>query len=205
MHEFKHLNDYFLNKDSFFNSNEKNRFQYELNSINIEVEFIKYYLSGRFNLSKYEKYILNSYEKDNLESLTILRNRQSVDIFRFLINLEIDFNNKTISKDQLINELMQKSDKLLEKADKFLNLFDVYNSTEDIFPRFGYFIRIKTFEKYINYMLNDSDEMKSIILKNSDFEIKLNLIINLIMKYDEANKMYSLGLDNYFENEFENK
>jgi hypothetical protein len=205
MHEFKHLNDYFLNKDSFVNSNEKNRFQYELNSINIEVEFIKYYLFEKFRLSKFENYILNSYEKDNLESYTILNRKESVDIFHFLNNLEVDFNNKIISKDQLINELIQKADKLLDKADKFLNLFDVCNSTEDNFYRFAHFIRIKTFEKYIRYMFNDSKEMKSIIFKNSDFEIKLNLIISLIMRCDEANKMYSLRLDNYFENEFKNK
>ena len=203
MHEFKHLNDYYLNKNNFFNSNEKSIFQYELNSINIEVEFIKYYLLGKYNLSKYENYILNSYEKDNLESLTILNKKQSVDIFRFLNNLEVEFKNKIISSEQLINELIQKADQLLDKADKFLNIYDVYNSKEDNFSRFGHYIRIKTFEKYIKYMFIDSNEIKNIILKNPDFNLKLNLIINLIMKYQEANKMYSLALDNYFENEFE--
>jgi hypothetical protein len=203
MHEFKHLNDYYQNKDNFFKSNEKETFQYELNSVNIEVEFIKYYLVGKFNLSKYENYILNRKKKDNLESLIILNKKQSVNIFRFLNNLEINYKNNEITEDQLIKELIQKTDQLLNKSDLFLNLIDVYNSSKDNFSRFGHFIRIKTFEKYLKYLFNDFNEMENIIFKNSDLEYNIISIINLIRKYDEANKMYSLALDNYFENEFE--
>ena len=203
MHEFKHFNDYFLNKDNFFKSNEKNVFQYELNAINIEVEFIKYYLYGKYNLSKYENYILNSYEKDNLESLTILNKKQSVNIHRFLDNLEKEYKNNKISKEQLINELLIKADQLLEKADIFLDLVDVYNAKEDIFYRFAHFIRLKTFEKYLKYIFNKKFKMDEILFQNSKWVNKHKIIIRTILQHEEANKMYSLALDNYFENEFE--
>jgi len=105
MHEFKHIYDYIFNKASFFNSNEKEIFQYELNAVNIEAEFIKYYLSGKFNLSKCENYIFESYENDNLDSWTIANRKVSADIYQTLIDIEKKYKLNIISKEQLIEIL----------------------------------------------------------------------------------------------------
>ncbi|MDR1869900.1 MAG: hypothetical protein LBQ82_07945 [Treponema sp.] len=200
MHEFRHLYDYFLNQTSFFKSNEKEKFQYELNAVNIEGEFIKYYLAGKYNLSECEDYILQSYEKDNLDSWTIANRKESADIFRILNNLEREYKQNIISKEQLIDKLIQKADQLLSKADKFLNLYDVYNANgKDIFSRYGHFIRIKTFEKYLKYIFNGESEMREILMKYPEFNNRFNMIHYLLSQHDQANALYSSSLDNYFD------
>jgi hypothetical protein len=204
MHEFKHLNDYFLNQAFFFKSNEKERFQYELNAVNIEGEFIKYYLAGKYNLSKCENYILQSYENDNLDSWTISNRKESADIFRILNDLEIEYNQKIISKDQLINKLLQIMDKLLSKADKFLSRFDVHSNTKDNFSSYGHYIRMRTFEKYLKYIFKEESELTEILIKYPEFKNKYYMIIDLLTEHDDANNLYSSALDNYFENDFVN-
>jgi hypothetical protein len=205
MHEFRHLNDYYQNKNSFFQSNEKERFQYELNAVQIEAEFIKYYLFGKYNLSRCENYILESYKKDNLESWTILKQKESADIFRILNDIEVKYKQNIISQDRLVKELVQKVDQLLAKKNQFLSLFDIYHADANKFSRFGHFIRLKTFEKYLRYIFKYESEMKEILLKNHEFEVQCKTIIDKIIEYDHVNHIYSSSLDNYFENDFINK
>jgi hypothetical protein len=205
MHEFKHLCDYFFNQTSPFKSNEKERFQYELNAVNIEGEFIKYYLAGKYNLSKCANYILQSYENDNLESWTVANRKESAEIFRILNNLEIEYSQKIISKEQLINKLLQTMDKLLLKEDKFLNIFDINNpNAEDNFPRYGHYIRMRTFEKYLKYMFKEESEITEMLIKYPEFQNKMDRITYLLREHDDANNLYSSGLDNCFENDFLN-
>jgi hypothetical protein len=204
MHEFKHLNDYFLNQASFFKSNKKERFQYELNAVNIEAEFIKYYLAGKYNLSKCEDYILQSYEKDNLDSWTIANRKESADIFRILNDLETKYKKNIISEEILMIELIQKADQLLSKADRFLNIFDVYSNTKDNFSSYGHYIRIRTFERYLKCIFKEESEMTEILIKYPEFKNKYYMIIDLLTKHDDANNLYSSALDNYFENDFVN-
>jgi hypothetical protein len=204
MHEFKHLYDYFFNQTSFFKSNEKEKFQYELNAVNIEGEFIKYYLTEKYNLSKCENYILRSYENDNLESWIIANRKESAEIFKILNNLEIEYNQKIISKDQLINKLLQTMDKLLSKADKFLSTFDVHFNTKDNFSHYGHYIRMRTFERYLKYIFKEESEIAEMLIKYPEFENKYYMITDLLSYHDGANNLYSSGLDNYFENDFFN-
>ena len=206
IHECKHLYDFFQNKASFFKSNKKEQFHYELEAIKIEVEFIKYYLVGKYNLSKCENYILRSYENDNLESWTILNRKESADIYHIINDLEIKYKQDTISKEQLINELIQRADQLLERADQFLDLDDVYNANgNDIFSRFAHYMRIKTFEKYLRFIFNEESEMRAILMKFPEFKNRFIMIHNLLSQHDQANALYSSCLDNYFENDFLNR
>jgi hypothetical protein len=205
IHECKHLYDYFQNKTSFFKSNKKEQFHYELEARKTEVEFIKYYLAGKYNLSKCENYILQSYGSDNLESWTILNRKESADIYRIINDLEIKYKQNTISKEQLANELIQRADQLLEKADQFLNLYDVYNANgNDIFFRFAHYIKVKTFEKYLRFIFNEESEMREILIKFPEFKNRFNRIHFLLNQHDHANNLYSSALDNYFEDDFIN-
>jgi len=201
MHEFKHLYDYFLNQTSIFESNKKERFQYELNAVNIEGEFIKYYLAGKYNLSKCGNYILQSYENDNLESWTIANRKESAEIFRILNDLEIEYNQKIISKEQLISKLLQTMDKLLLKADKFLSIFDVHSNNKDNFSRFDHYIRMETFERYLKYIFKEESEMAEILIKYPEFKNKIDMISYLLNEHAHANNLYSSALDNYFESD----
>jgi hypothetical protein len=205
MHEFKHLYDYIFNKASFFNSNEKEIFQYELNAVNIEAEFIKYYLSGKFNLSKFENYIFESYENDNLDSWTIANRKVSADIYRTLIDIEKKYKLNIISKEQLIKILLQMVDQLLIKADNLLNLFDVYNSNKNNFSPYGHFIRLKTFEKYLKYIFKNESDFNEMIMNNIEFKEKYKIIIFQITEHDQANSLYSSSLDNYWEDDIINR
>jgi hypothetical protein len=203
IHEFKHLFDYFQNKSSFFNSNKKEQFYNELEANKIEVEFIKNYLAGKFNLTTCETYILKSFENDNLESWTILNRKESADIYRFIFDLEIKYKQNTISKEQLINYLVKKSDQLLEKSDQFLNIDDIYNTNRnDVFPRYAHYIRIKTFEKYIKFIFNLKTEMTEIITNSPEFMDRINIIHLLLRKHDEANHLYSSLSEKYMETYF---
>jgi len=201
MHEFRHLYDYFLNQTSFFKSNKKERFQYELNAVNIEGEFIKYYLAGKYNLSRCGDYILRSYENDNLESWTIANRKESADMYRVIDDLEIKYKQNIISKEQLINELIQKADQLLEKADKFLSVFDVSpNKIEDI-SRYGHFIRMRTFARYLKYIFNNESEMREILVNYPELENKISIMNYLLTEHYDANNLYSSALDFYFEDD----
>jgi hypothetical protein len=203
IHECKHLYDYYQNKTSYFNSNLLQRFHYEIEATNIEAEFIKYYLSEKYTLTKCEKYILNSYENDKLESWTIAKRKESADIYRIIKDLQTKNKNNTISKDQLVMELIQNADNLLEKANQFLNLHNIYNE-KDNFSHFAHFIRLKTFIKYIEYIFNDISELEKLLKKYNDFKNRLNNINNLLLQHDQANHLYSLSLDKYFEDDFDN-
>jgi len=204
MHEFKHLNDYFDNKNSFFDLNWRKIFQlqYELNAIKIESEFIKYYLVGNIHISKCENYILESYEKDNLESWTIYNRKESADIYNFFMNMKLEFEQNKILKKQLEKSLMEKADKLLEKKNLFMNLFDVSNNNGNNFSRYGHFIRLKTYEKYLRYIIFEKFKMKETLFEDQNFSIMYRIISDLLEKHDHANLIYSSGLDNYWENDF---
>jgi ribosome-binding factor A len=200
MHEFKHLYDYSHSETFSSVLNKKERLHYEFEAMKIEAEFIKYYLAGKYNLSKCEDYILRSYEKDNLDSWTVANRKESADIFRILNDLEREYKQNIISKEQLIDKLMQKADQLLEKADQFLSIFDVSPNKIDDISRYGHFIRIKTFEKYLRFIFNDEAEMKEILIKYPEFKNRFYMIHYLLSRHDRANATYSSFLDNYFDN-----
>jgi hypothetical protein len=200
MHEFRHIYDYYQNKTTYFGSNEKDRFFYELNAVNIEAEFIKYYLLEKLNISKCENYILRSYEHDNLDSWTITNRKESADIYRLLNDMETEYKQNIISKKQFVEKLLQKADQLLAKSDQFLNRNDVYNAKEDIFSRHGHFMRLKTFEKYLRQIFKYDLAITELLSRNSDFNDKFAKITKLLEQHDEANMIYSAGLDNYYQN-----
>jgi hypothetical protein len=207
IHEFKHLYDY-LNTKSFFKANEKERFFHELEARKLEVNFIKYYLKDKFNLGRYENYILQSYEADNLESITITINRESVSVYQFLDDLELEYKENNMSKEQVINEIIKKADQLLEKQNCLMDIFDIYNTNiDDRYSRYGYFIRLKTFRKYVKYLLSsivcDENEKRELLINYPKVINKFDIINYLINEHQEANYLYADSLDRYFEDDFE--
>ena len=203
MHELKHLYDCLTDKNIFFNSNEMERFQYELDAMNIEVEFITHYLAGNFNLSECEKYILKSYDNDNLESWTISNRSTSTETYRFLNNLGEQYKQNLVSKDELAHKLIQKADELLEKSNQFMDWLDVTNpNIGSKFPRYAHYIKLKTFKQFLIYVFNFTSEINELLEANAEFKKKNDTIDLLLCGYDQPNKYYSDGLNNYWENTF---
>ncbi|MDR2658840.1 MAG: hypothetical protein LBC27_02460 [Spirochaetaceae bacterium] len=80
IHEYRHLHDYLKNGIVFMDAkkDEKESYWYELDALRIEAEFIKYYLAGKYNLSKFEEYLLYSFENNNLNTASILLQKESM-------------------------------------------------------------------------------------------------------------------------------
>jgi hypothetical protein len=83
IHEYRHLHDYLKNRIAFQNAktDEKELYWYELDALRIEAEFIKYYLHGKYNLSKFDEYLLHSFENDNLNIASILLEKEQYEYF----------------------------------------------------------------------------------------------------------------------------
>ena len=197
IHELRHIYDFYSNKDNFFNSTPKEKFYYEIEAKKIEYEFIKHYLVGKYQLSKLEDYILKSYENDELEAYNIINHKDSSAMYQFLIDLEVEYKNNKISKQQIIDKLILKVDPLLEKSNNFLTLFSVYQQNDNHFQNYVNFIRLKTFIKYfdmvISPILNNINSM--------ELQERIVTIDKLIQAHDHPNHIYSLSLENYFEDD----
>ena len=141
IHEYRHLHDYIVNRQAFVDAlnDEKERYWYELDALRVEAEFIKDYLYGNFELSRFEYYLLYSFEDNNLNTISIIFLRESMDVFFFFHNLEMAFNNNEISRDDIIRELPY-------HADYFMEMF--HEANED-FLRAFFYIDISTFRRYL--------------------------------------------------------
>ena len=141
IHEYRHLHDYLVNKSAFLNAktDEKEKYWYELDALIIEAEFIKYYLAGKYNLSKFEEYLLYSFENDNLNTASIFLKKESVNIFGYFHDMETMFKENNISKEEIIINLEQMGNRLLAN----------YREDNEDYISFIHYIEISTFRKYL--------------------------------------------------------
>lgn len=198
IHELKHLYDYSINKDTFFNSTEKEKYFYEFEAKIIEAEFIKYYLMGKYDITKCEKLVLESYEKDNLDFYSILFQRVSRNIYLILNELETEYKNNKITLENIIRELVNGA----------LRLFDEYEKSNDVFKKYVNFIKIKSFrncfedfplinnQKLIDNFNDIPNEYKHYL---SDIYSQL---YNIIDNYKKENSNYLINLQAHLENEY---
>jgi hypothetical protein len=141
VHEYRHLYDYLRDSESFTDAKNdfKESYWYELDALRIEAEFIKHYLAGKFTLSKFEEYLLHSFENNNLNTASILIFKESMNYFFYFNNLETKYRENEITKGEIINELEQNGDTLIKG----------YYEAEDNFLIFSRYIEISTFRKYL--------------------------------------------------------
>jgi hypothetical protein len=118
-------------------------------------------------------------------------------MFQFILDLEADYKNNKISTLQLVDKIIQKTDPLIDKSKTFLTLFSVYQQNEKNFQYYADFTRLKTFIKYFDMvimpLLNG--------LSNIELQNRIGTIVNLIQEHAPPNHLYSLSLENYFEND----
>jgi hypothetical protein len=196
IHELKHVYDYYSNKDTFFNLPPKERLYYEIEARKIEHLFIKNYLVGKYQLTKHDEYILSSYENDDLEAYNITIQKESSKMFQFILDLEADYKNNKITTQQLVDKIIQKTDPLLEKSKTFFTIISVYQQNDNNFQYYADFTRLKTFLKYFDMVIEPFLKDYS----NIDLQNRIGHIRMLIQKHDHPNHIYSLSLENYFEN-----
>ncbi|MCL2808478.1 MAG: hypothetical protein FWD24_00270 [Treponema sp.] len=141
IHECRHMHDYLTTGDYFLSAvyDEKINYLFEMDALRIEAEFIKYYLYGKFNLSQFEQYILASFEGDNLNSASMMIQREHRDIFMYFYDLEIKYFNGEISRENIIEQLIHNGSIILE---------DYYHPYPDYVHFFNY-IGLTTFNKYM--------------------------------------------------------
>jgi hypothetical protein len=142
IHEYRHLHDYITDKTTFMNAHkdEKELYWFEMDAIRIEAEFIKYYLVGKYNLCKFEEYILYSFENNNLNTASIFLKKESWSIFWYFNDMENKFMDDKISKGEIIINLEQNGRKLIN---------NYHDDANEDYLRFIRYIEISTFRKYL--------------------------------------------------------
>ena len=142
IHEYRHLHDYLA--DAVWFKNAKNDFResywYEMDALRIEAEFIKYYLNGKYNLTLFEKFVLNSLDSDNLNTASIYLKKESWSYFWYFYDLENKYRENKIAKNEVFFELERIGNGLI-------GLFPDESGEEYI--RFFRYIEISTFRKYL--------------------------------------------------------
>jgi hypothetical protein len=135
IHEFKHFVDYQNNKSTFFNSKSKEKYWYEFAARTVEIDFIKFYLIGKYQLSKLEEFEMKSNEEDNLDNFTIVFQRISKNIYSIFRDFEIEYSKNILSIECLVQEL----------ANAAYLLFDQYKKSDNDYALYDGFVRIKSF------------------------------------------------------------
>jgi hypothetical protein len=164
IHEIKHAYDYLLNKSMYINHSPKEKRLGELFALKIEAELIKYYLSGKFNLTEIEKCILQSYENNNLDFASSLIQDDSSEVFTFFNKLESDYLSRNITKEKLISDLVKKGNSLLND----------YHYSIDVMEKLFYSVKISTYHKYLNpiiYIICDGEKSNFEEFKINNFQI----------------------------------
>jgi len=200
IHELKHLFDYWQNKDTYFESKEKEKYFIEFATRNLEIEFIKNYLVGKYQLTKLEELMLDSEEKDGLDHFFILFLRVSKRIFYLFRDMENDYKNGIIDIRYIINEFITASEIFIGK----------YYSSEDNFTRFTNFVRIKSLRNCFEDILLEDKNGKiftfdEICTKYKNyFGIYYNELYKIVDEYLEKRQGFITNMDGYLEENYLN-
>jgi len=197
IHELKHLYDYYKNKDTFFKSTGKEKYFYEFEARKIEADFIKYYLKEKFNLTKLEKLMLESYEKDGLNSFITLFQRVDKNIYFIFKELEDDYRKNKTSEDEIVKTLINGAIQLIEN----------FNKPSDKYSTFSKYISIKSFRNCLEDIVLENDNnsivFNDIINKSNNYLQHINIsLYEIIDNYYNNNKNYISSLDKILEEKY---
>jgi hypothetical protein len=196
IHEYRHLFDYLRLGDTFKNGkkDEKERYWFELDAMRIETEFIKDYLAETYNLSNYEKYLLQSFEDDNLNTASIVFLKESMNVFFYFDNLENRYRNNEMRKEDIIKELSQRGQIYI----------DGYLENNNDHIKYGRFIEISTFRRYLTRMLitmNNIPELTwgELFSQYKDIEEIYNTMGDILKTNNSIHSSYRDSLNDSFE------
>jgi len=198
IHELKHLFDYLQNKDTYFASKEKEKYFIEFTTRNLEIEFIKNYLVGKYQLTKLEELMLESEKRDGLDNFFILFLRVSKRIFYLFRDMENDYKNGIINIQYIINEFITASKIFIEQY---------YNSNNN-FSRFTNFVKIKSLRNcFEDILLADKNGQITVfdeICKNYGeyFGIYYNELYKIVDEYMANRAGFIANLDACLEEEY---
>jgi len=135
MHELKHLHDFLVHRDLFIKtpSDIKEHYWFDLDAYHIEAKFILNYMQTDFNISEFERDLVRSFEEDNLQTISLILKKESMDIFFYLNRIEDEYRQGKHSRDSMLQQLITKAKALL----------DTYNNL-------GYSKNFASYENYLN-------------------------------------------------------
>ena len=115
MHEMRHLYDFTTNQKTYLEAknNKKEEYWFELDAIHIEAEFIEKYLQN-CNLSEFELFVLNSFQKDNLDSISVFMKHERMNVFFYFNALEERYRKDKKTQNKIINEIVLNGEDLIK-------------------------------------------------------------------------------------------
>ncbi|QQO09956.1 hypothetical protein [Breznakiella homolactica] len=206
MHELRHLYDYTVQRDAFVSAkqanDEKEIYWYELDAIRIEAEFIKEYLSGEYTLSKFEQYLVNSLSNDNLGSISIFLQRESMEIFFSFNRWEEEYRKNNAEKDRLVRTIIDTGSRLLER-------YGAVDPSNEI-AYYDAFIRLSTFRKYMFRFLRVSNTdpkatWESVFSQYPGIESLSEAILEIQNRDAEIHFQYLMSVIDYWEADIQNR
>jgi len=128
MHEMRHLYDFTTNQKLYLEAknNKKEEYWFELDAIHIEAEFIETYLQNRI-LSEFEQFVLNSFQKDNLDSISVFMKHERMNVFFYFNSLEERYRNDNKMQNSIISEIISNCEDLIQTYNN-TNINDYYKS-----------------------------------------------------------------------------
>ncbi|MFP3043367.1 hypothetical protein LQZ19_16255 [Treponema primitia] len=204
MHEFKHLHDYMNNKNDFLSAmdNEKEKYWYELDALHIEAEFIKYYLYGTYELSNFENYLLNSFNDNNLDSISIINERESMVTFFYFNRMEEAYRNNNNKKEELLRDIIDRGNNNIKKYEN--------DDPSNQFNYFADYIVLSTFRKYMLQFMaliinNPTTTWGEVFEQYPSIGNIYNKITEIQSNDSKMHNKYLHTIYDYWENDFSNR
>ena len=189
IHEFSHLFDYLNSRKAYMDPSNIMFTLMELRALHNEAEFIKYFLADKFKLSEMEEFIMQSYENDDMETVSVLLQNTSPSMFFWFLEMEGYFMDKIVNKDAIFQKIKLMGYELLDRYKKAPNI-------NELLIQKG---KYSTFIKYLSHILylicnNSEDEVKK-CLTQPDIE-KTSKEIESILQAN--NDRYNLYINMFF-------
>ena len=115
IHEMRHAYDYFVNHELFIlgNTDEKQKYWFELDALHVEAQYIEECVDP-LERTKFEKYIYDSWIKDNLDSASVIIKRERMDTFFYFNNRVSEYYKDKSKKAEILVLIADYGDKILK-------------------------------------------------------------------------------------------
>jgi hypothetical protein len=203
MHEMRHLYDFITSNKQYIEAknNKNEEYWFELDAIHIEAEFIASYLSNR-TLSKFESFLLSSFQKDNLDSASVFMKQESMDVFFYFNALVERYTKDTKAQNDVIGEIVSNGEDLVA----------TYNNTspDDSFSSYYAYITVCSYKKFmlstmVKILNSPNMTWGEVFRKYLRFESLYNSIVEIQEKDNEKQSKYAQSIFDFWESDIRKK
>jgi hypothetical protein len=185
-HEMQHAKSYFDNTDFFISMRKSDleRYLYELDSYNIEANFIKTYLiNKKFTLTSFESILIKSYEEDYLDTFSFGLLGHDMKFAFYLIDIE----KKQISYQEKI--------KLINQCLSDLETAEFKNEGSD-WDKYRQIVTLYSALKFSPQTIRNIEVKHNKIITTTEYHMKnqnpelYNILLNIEKKFTSISKYY---------------